>query len=274
MNSISRSLAAKILPLIGIVIILLMTALFYWWEIKGKEAFLYEEVLIVTTDIPRGATITENHLMFNLVDESQIINGAIFNPDEVIGKVAKQFIPAKSQLTSQFFLDNSMLVDPSRINGKIPSEWIYALPNTLRRYDTVYFYLYKEPEPEQEPVHQNNFNLFEDFFGDANPEQIESDQEKESEIQVEDLDTLKEIQEEQNNPLVYKTMVSYVKDGSNREVVSLDTERMDGTSVIREVEIATTVEDLEMLSSYVEQGYRFILLYTEDDSDEIAVDHQ
>lgn len=56
--------------------------------------------------------------------------------------------------------------------------------------------------------------------------------------------------------------VAYVKDNSNKEVSSLDDDRLNGSSAISNIEIVITEEQFETLSAYAQDGYTFVLMYT------------
>ena len=60
---------------------------------------------------------------------------------------------------------------------------------------------------------------------------------------------------------IYDTVVAYVKDNANREVESLDTNRLIGTSTISVIELVTTEKDFKIVEDYANKGYKFALMY-------------
>lgn len=60
---------------------------------------------------------------------------------------------------------------------------------------------------------------------------------------------------------LFETIAAYVKDSANREVTSLDTERLVGSYSIASIEIIINAEQLETLEKYIDNGYSLAILY-------------
>lgn len=60
---------------------------------------------------------------------------------------------------------------------------------------------------------------------------------------------------------IYNTIVAYVKDNANREVESLDTNRLVGSSTISVIELIITDKEFKILENYANNGYKFALMY-------------
>lgn len=60
---------------------------------------------------------------------------------------------------------------------------------------------------------------------------------------------------------IAETYIAYVKDGSNREVENINNDRLVGTSSIKTIEIIANDKLLEVLTQYINQGYKFTILY-------------
>lgn len=65
-----------------------------------------------------------------------------------------------------------------------------------------------------------------------------------------------------NKEYLLTSTVAYVKDNSNREVSSLDDDRLVGSSAISNIEIVITEEQFKTLKAYAQDGYTFVLMYT------------
>lgn len=64
-----------------------------------------------------------------------------------------------------------------------------------------------------------------------------------------------------NKPLIH-SVVAYVKDSSNREVVSIgEDERLDASAKIDSIEIIAKVDEINSLKNSFGRGYKFIILY-------------
>lgn len=61
---------------------------------------------------------------------------------------------------------------------------------------------------------------------------------------------------------IAKSTVAFVKDSSNREVITLsDKERYDGSSKISEIEIISNIETINLIRRKFDEGMKFIILY-------------
>ncbi|MBC8386614.1 MAG: hypothetical protein H8E13_00990, partial [Actinobacteria bacterium] len=70
------------------------------------------------------------------------------------------------------------------------------------------------------------------------------------------------IPEEGREDYILESVVAYLKDSANREVVTIsEEERYDGSSKIASLEIIAELEDISYLKDLAENSYRFIILY-------------
>lgn len=60
---------------------------------------------------------------------------------------------------------------------------------------------------------------------------------------------------------ILEATVSYVKDSTNKEVVDVTPQRIDGTSSVSDVSVIITPEQYRLLKNAFEAGYQFVLLY-------------
>jgi hypothetical protein len=216
--------------LLGIVLIIIAIGIIFYWEVYGRENLLYKDIVVLTQEINKNEVITKDMLQYQKREESTLIKEVITKKEIIIGKAANSYIPKGVQLVEKYFEDPCLVLDEDEYIFKIPGEWIMAFPNSLRRGDKIYFY----------EIDKNNKSETIDVDGDI-PMYIEEALEEE--------------------PIV-NTTVAYVKDGANREVVSLsDEERFNGTSRISEIEIITNLEIVNLLRESIKQDKVFIIMY-------------
>ena len=216
----------KLKGLIGIILIIAAIGGIWFWETYGREAWTYEEVIVLQEPAERNTYISVDKLAVMRVETEKIIKGAIQNPNLVIGKETTQYIPAGAMLVEDYFDAPELVLDDEEYLFSVPSSWLLAHPQSLRRRDTVYVYPVKE-----------NVDLEELYFGTPLPTTTP-----------------------EGKPL-FSATVAYAKDGSNQEVESVDPARLDGTSSVSLVEIVTTMENVTLMETAVKEGYKFILVY-------------
>lgn len=222
--------------LIGVFFLLLAILFFVFWEFIGRNELLNETIVVLTQDVYKGDFITEEMLATSKISANNYIENAIRDKNQIIGLEAKQYIPSKAQLVSEYFDKPELILNKDQKIMKIPDEWLHSFPETLRRKDTVYLYAIKNQ--------------------DDNTTEVEN-----SAKQV-DNSTVNTKNDSYNKKLfVLSTVVAYVKDNTNREVESLDANRLVGSSSISNVEIIITDKEFKILKGYAESGYTFALLY-------------
>ncbi len=215
-----------------------MLGIVWFWETAGRELYFYKNVVVLSQDVKRGTLITENMLSLKKFEVNKIIDQAINEGNEVIGLEAKHFIPKNTQLHPFYFESPGLLIGKNKYIMRIPNQWLYAVPNSLRRKDHILLY------------EIGNSNL------------INRLDENTSNIQTLDQKELEKIKD--HIKFVFSTEVAYVKDSANREVRTLSVEeRLDGSSVISEVDIIITEEQLKTLEQSVRNGGAILILNAE-----------
>ncbi len=233
--------------LVGIVLLTLALGFFAFWELIGREELLYSNVVVLKEDVFKGVEITHDMLQYVKIDSQGVIKDCITNPDDIVGLESKHYIPAGTQLVSNYFdLSSLVLKDDEKIM-RLPDGWIHSFPETLRRKDEVYIYAI-------EPLRDNINDSFKSDISASNMNNwIEANVNR---------DNSNSKVNEQKKTYLLTTTVAYVKDNSNREVNSLDDDRLVGSSVISNVELVITEKQFEMLRVYAQDGYTFVLMYT------------
>ncbi len=129
--------------IIGIVLIAVSLAALISWEKWGKQALLYDDVLVCSRNISKGTILREN--MFTTVkmelSEKDWLTPA--EKDALIGKEAGAFIHKGVPLFQEYFAQTELSTGSAK--GKyvltVPGEWLFAVPEALRRGDRAYFFL-------------------------------------------------------------------------------------------------------------------------------------
>lgn len=242
-----------ILPILGIMIMTAIALVFLWWETSGRSQYVYKPVVVLREDVQRGERITMEMLATTQIDTTAAIHSVIVDPNEIVGKEAKHFIPRLSQLHPKYFEDPGLVTNEDTFIMKIPNDWIYSVPDTLRRKDKVVF-----------------FEVTKDVINSTDTKKIVIDPDAGSPTNGNNIIPTYKAADRSIEALskypIYKTVVAYVKDGANREVVTTSyEERIDGSSVIRDIEIPVTAEDKIRLEEAVARGSKFIIAYREGD---------
>ncbi|WP_240416490.1 SAF domain-containing protein [Paenibacillus periandrae] len=239
------------------MIIVSLALAMWWWEVDGRQRAFYVDVPVFKNDIKRGELIKDDMFTTVKYEKDQLIDNYIKEQKKIIGLEAKQFIPKNIQLDVHFFESPDLLTDEKHMNWKIPNEWIYSIPNSLRRKDQIVFY---EIDAESMNIKDKDKKIQIDATS-----KVSEDTEKRQVL-------ITQIQDEKNklqgrNVSIYTAVVSYVKDSANREVVSTSpVDRIDANSTIKDLEIIATKEDMDLLSAIVSKGSKFIIGYNDGGS--------
>ena len=233
-----RFKASKIIAVLGVAFIVAATILVFFWETRGREHFLYKQVIVMASSVEAGTIVTADMLDVKRIDEGNIIEEAIVDKSSIIGKKTAHFIPGFSQLNQTYFEDENIVLKTDEYIFTIPEEWIITLPNSLRSGDIIYFYPVKMPD-----------------------EKYESKEAVGSVRKVSEKD-VSDISKEAVEDYILESVVAYLKDSGNREVVTVsEEERYDGSSKIASLEIIAELEDISYLQNLAENNYKFIILY-------------
>lgn len=140
------------MPLIGITIILIMLGIIWFWETNGRQLYFYQDIVMLNQDIQKGTVINEDMLIYEKVEIDKIINEAVISADILIGLETKNFIPKGAQLHLNYFDNQEILMVEDTFIIRIPNEWLYSIPNTLRRKDNIAFYVVNNESDEDTAI--------------------------------------------------------------------------------------------------------------------------
>lgn len=214
---------------LGIILIIIAVGSIFYWEVYGRENLLYENIVVLTEDVNKNKVITKDMIAYEKREGSHLVKGVILDGNKIIGKASTGYIPKGVQLVDEYFEDHNLVLDNNEYIFQIPTEWVKAFPNSLRRGDKVFFYEVSQGK--------QNFNATEGEIILKNKEALEKE------------------------PIASAT-VAYVKDSANREVITLgDNNRYDGSSKISEIEIVANLEMVNLLRESVNNNKLFIIMY-------------
>lgn len=226
----SRNQGVKIKGILGIVFVILAIAGIFLWETYGREALTYTEVVIFKQDVQANQAVSLDMLATMKVPSSQLISEAVLHPEEILGKESTCYLPKGLQLSKKFFQDEEMATGNGRYVFAVPTEWLYFYPQTLRRGDRVFFYAV----PASDGKYIETANLT-STAGSIIPDSIDT--------------------------AILSTRVAYVKDSTNREVIDVTPDRLDGSAAVSKIEVYINDDQYQLLKSNYEAGYQFIILY-------------
>lgn len=237
--------------ILGILLMIIGFAAVILWESFGKEAFLYSEVVIVNTDVQKGTIIEESMLKVTKMDQNNVISGAIKKTSNIAGLEAKQYLPQNTQVHESFFDTPGTVLGSDQYIFKVPSEWIIAVPSSIRRKDTAIFYAVDSSSTSSIALTSPD-----DGVSDSSEDPVNSYNVSDNQVLIKSL--------KESGKEVARAVVAYVKDSANREVVTLSSEeRYNGSSQVSSIEIIIDAQRLDALESSVSNGCRFLVLYND-----------
>lgn len=243
-NSFSKKLKG-IYPAIGTIVIVVMLAMIGFWESYGRQKLLYKEVVVFKENVNRGDVVSDNMLVTVNRPSSDVFKAAITNKEQILNKGVNHFIPAGATLHPSLFDDPKLIGDKNSVVFKVPNEWILSVPDTIRRGDKAIIY-----EVDAETVKSItgiNKAQKQDELSTTQGEQVDGN--------------LKA----QLGKELLKTVVAYVKDSNNKEVINASNkDRYDGSAKLSSLEILCKDEnEFKMLEQSVKNGNKLIILYSE-----------
>lgn len=264
----------KALTFSGVFLIAIAIGGFIWYEWGGgREMINYQDVIVLNTDVKQGDVITEELLSIQRVDKLMVIQGIITDPATLIGKEAKHFIPAATQLHNYYFEESGLVLSEGEFIAQIPVDWTLSIPDTLRRGDQIVIYaanydqqVLENLQPKQTVVStekketpNENAASIDVKSEDANATETEET------TKTEEVPTTPSVSETSELTELLNTKVAFVKDGSNKEVVTISpNDRLDASSNIENVEIITTLEKFQQIENKIKQGGKLIVMYSNE----------
>lgn len=207
---------------------LLVIGFIVLWDLVIVPSIDSEEVVVVKPNvvIHKFDDIKQSDLTIEKRNRGSLIEGYIKPEDikTIVGKQAAQNLVGNQIISTRFVdLDNS---EPNPEKGEsirpIPNQWIYALPATLRRKDTIDIYLVKSDSLKENQSSIRQTTSSEEFIG-LSPEQELANKETEENAKAEDKNYEEQrIAITEDKKFEYKTAVVL---GEKQEVLDYQAER-------------------------------------------------
>lgn len=127
---------------IGIALILFSITALIFWEKWGKTYLLYDEVLVLTSDVKRGTVITENIIEERKMDITEKDCLRKKDANTIIGKETVQYIHKGTPLFSPYFDQRGLVAtaDKDKYVISLPENWLMSVPYSVQRGDKLYLY--------------------------------------------------------------------------------------------------------------------------------------
>lgn len=252
--------------IVPILILVLGISFVFVFEFYVKDKVNTVPVVVANRDIPFKKQITREDLTIKQVNKDYLISET-FRPDELeslIGTYASIEIKAGTQMYPQL-VDEYDLVPNEELGefiAPIPSEWLFAVPGTLKRSYIADFY-----------VIGNNDVIIDEMINE-----LEQQQNSQTEGENDEQNNETPIQEQENitsyvkssyEPILKDVRVAHVRDGSNQEITK-NPESNDpnsATSNISSIEIIATNETLAAIREYIDKGFKLYITYDYERSD-------
>lgn len=290
---------------LGVFTALAVIAFIIVWDLVIRENIESEEVLIIKPGVTVHPydIIRSDDVMVEKRNRATFIEG-YFKPEhlkDVVGKQARQLLVGNQILSKRHIDIEAFEADPTKGEAirPIPNQWIYAIPNTVRRKDRIDIYLmkdHKEIEMNENDEQIRNTQITKPRFVGLSPEQelaLEIEDSKNASILGDDQQILnyqdereKKLKEsglteeswqrlvrESDIPLLVNVPVAYAKDGSGNEILTggseevassknnKDQDRLTSTGAIVNLELILSEDDHRLLLSFVQNGYRLYITY-------------
>ena len=132
----------KLRSIIGILLIILSIAGLFFWEWKGRETILLEEVLVAKEEIKKGTMVDSSMFISKGVPKDNMLEEALVPGEMTLiqGKVTLQLIAKNDQILVKYFRDNDFYLDRDESIFVIDPSWVAMRSSALRRGDLVDIY--------------------------------------------------------------------------------------------------------------------------------------
>lgn len=205
--------------------------LLYVLDTRWSTQMDTSEVLAASRQIMPHELIEASDLAVLRVPNEQVVPGAVLEQDWtlLVGQEALQLIEEGDQFTLNRVDKQSLLKSPDMRIVEIPEQWIASIPGSLRRLDTITLYAIMSTVQSDPEGEKPNYDIYQKVMDGV--------------------------------------VVAYYKDGGTNEVQSAVTENSnpnvrDYANVRgRRLELQLTEQQLQLLTTYIDQGYQFIIGY-------------
>lgn len=246
--------------LIGILFLGLGGGILYFFEVYVKDHVDTQEVLMAKDNISFKQLITKDDLVVKNVKKDNLV-GDVYSPSDVnlvLNKYAAIDINKGTQIYPSL-IDSYDLI-PNESKGEfiapIPTNWLFAVPGSLRKTFVADFYVIKD---EEQAMLQALLNDEKDH-SDTHKNGIDEEKKNENKKPIENNEELDQAIVSENEPILKDVRVSSVKDKSNREVTE-SKEETTATGVVSNLEIIADKEMLDTITEYTQKGNKIYVVY-------------
>lgn len=127
---------------IGIVLIIMAIGFLAFWEVKGRDAFLMEYVVVAREDIMPGTEIKKEMFMEMGFPSENIMAQSmrIYQVDGLDGSLANQVILKNSQISPLYFKKKEAVMEEGNGIFQIKEQWIFSISSSIRKGDQADIY--------------------------------------------------------------------------------------------------------------------------------------
>lgn len=124
---------------IGIILIFISVAAMVFWETKGRNEILLDEVVVFAKGVAKDSKLEKQHLSKGRVLKESRVEGSVdwLDLDDVVGKYLTTDMGKKAQLSYEFLRENPISIGKDQSIFLIPGSWIEMKSSALRRGDLV-----------------------------------------------------------------------------------------------------------------------------------------
>ncbi|MGN7299766.1 hypothetical protein [Ferdinandcohnia sp. SAFN-114] len=269
---------------LGVMVSFLTIGFIFFYDFYLKERIDSEEVVVVKagTTIQKTERIDKKHLMIERRPKASLIEDVVLAKDinKIVGNDARHEMVG-NQMISMSMIDFDDLVPDTEFGEAIrpiTSEWIYAQPGSLRRKDKIDIYLVRpdgstnltQNGPTQVvSVEEDEESEEEGTETAANPVNTNGNENTESTNESGSTEESQDNVSIERKPFLQGVRVVYVKDSSNKEVVSSSEEgsanqdkRLNGSSTISDLEVILNEEDFaKLIEEVLGKGSKLYITY-------------
>lgn len=132
----------RIKVLLGLLLMVSSLVAMVFWETRGRELLLYQEVLVAKTEIKPGHQIGREMIATQALPKDFMITDPLLPGQEarIVGEVAGQLILAGTPISSRYFTQLPVAIREEESVFVIPAEWIHMRSSSLRKGDWVTLY--------------------------------------------------------------------------------------------------------------------------------------
>ena len=250
----------RVMAIVGVFMIVSSIGLYTWYEfLGGRQYLLYQDVVVAKEPFKKGHVVKAEDLTYIKVEKNQLAKGVLLDPNEVVGKQANHFIPQFAQMDRSYLSESGLVLEEGEFVAQIPVEWTLSIPDTLRRGDDIIMYsaLYDA-----------------ELLKNLQPKTTATSNSQKDNTATSSSGTNSAATSSSGLEELLQTKVAYVKDGANREVISVSNgDRIDGSSRIGSVEIITTPEEFKEIESKINSGHKLIIMYSDADGEDRSIQH-